>query len=117
MKKETINQRIAKYRRFVGYTQAQMAEMLNINASTYAGKERNGKIDCEMLIEISRILEVGIDILLFGVGGEDSPDYTKDYSPLEENIISILRCMPKNVRQEIIEFINIKYKENRKKSR
>lgn len=117
MKKETINQRIAKYRRFVGYTQAQMAEMLNMNASTYAGKEQKGRIDCEMLIEISRILEVEIDVLLFGVGRGDSPDYTKDYSPLEENIISILRCMPKNVRQEIIEFINIKYKENRKKSR
>ena len=84
MKKETINQRIAKYRRFVGYTQAQMAEMLNINASTYAGKERNGKIDCEMLIEISRILEVGIDILLFGDNQIDCEELTVPHKLMYE---------------------------------
>lgn len=64
--KETINQRITKYRKFRGYTQAQMAEMLGMKGSTYSQCERMGKISCEQIISISPILHLDVRVLLYG---------------------------------------------------
>ena len=63
-KDETINQRIARYRKAVGYSQKEMADFLGEKHSTYAQKERCGTIDCDTLIKISYILGMDINIMV-----------------------------------------------------
>ena len=63
---ETINQRIARFRKLAGYSQEDMAYMLDLKTGTYRKRELNGKIDCEFLINISELLDIDIKILLFG---------------------------------------------------
>ena len=43
-----------------------MAELLNIKTSTYSQKERKGKITAEEIVKIADILDINVDILLYG---------------------------------------------------
>ncbi len=62
----SINERIIHFRKLMRFTQTEMAERLGIKCSSYSQLERIGKITCERLIEISKILDVDILFLLFG---------------------------------------------------
>ncbi len=66
LKEMSINERIIYFRKFLRFTQTDMAEELGIKCSTYSQLERKGKITCERLIEISKILNVDIFVLLYG---------------------------------------------------
>ena len=63
---ETINQRITRYRKMLGYSQAQAADLLDMKHSTYSLKERGGDIDCKTLIKISDVFGVDVKVLLYG---------------------------------------------------
>lgn len=63
---ETINQRIFHIRRLSGYTQADMAKMLNMKLSTYAQAERKGKISTELVVKIAELLDVDVGYLITG---------------------------------------------------
>lgn len=63
---ETINQRIRFYRKEMMYSQAQVAQMLNLKMTTYSQMERKGNITCEILIKLTEILNVDALTLLYG---------------------------------------------------
>lgn len=72
-----LGDRIAYLRREKGYTQAQLAQLLHISASALGMYEQGRRIPgAEVLVELSRQLQVSVDYLLTG----------KDYlpSPKEE---------------------------------
>ncbi len=66
LKDMTVNQRVKHFRKLLQFTQTNMAERLGIKCSTYSQLERKGNITCERLIEISKILNINIFVLLFG---------------------------------------------------
>lgn len=127
---DKINLRIKQSREKAGLKQYQVAQLLNMKNSTYSQMERSGKITSEKVIELSKILNVSIDYLLKG-------EEKLDFSPVESNstvfrdnvfyekepefrlsqneisIITILRNFPKNVREEVIDYIEQKYKETK----
>ena len=63
---ETINQRIFHIRKLRGYSQADMARMLNMRVSTYSQAERKGRIKVDFLVKIADVLEVDVGYLLTG---------------------------------------------------
>jgi len=65
-KPETINQRVARYRKAVGYTQNAMAAFLDKKPSTYSQEERCGEISCKDIIKIAQILGIDVRVLLYG---------------------------------------------------
>ncbi len=127
---DKINQRIKEVREKMGLKQYQVAQLLDMKESTYSQMERTGKINSERIVELSKILKVSTDYLLTG-------DEALDFSPLESNpsvlreepfyeddsrmvlsqneisIITILRNFPKNVREEVIDYIEQRYKETK----
>ncbi|MBR4973329.1 MAG: hypothetical protein IKY45_02560 [Clostridia bacterium] len=114
--KETINQRITKYRRFRGYTQAQMAEWLGMKSSTYSQCERVGKITCEQIISISEILKLDVGTLLYGEKKAKppiTPPQEMEFTLMEKNIIKIIRNLKKQDRAELISIIEKYYKKSR----
>ncbi len=127
---DKINQRIKEAREKAGLKQYQVAQLLDMKESTYSQMERTGKINSERIVELSKILNVSTNYLLTG-------DEVLDFSPLENtdsvlhqepvfeddsemmfsqneiSIITILRNLPKNVREDVIDYIEKKYKENK----
>lgn len=99
---ETINQRIAKYRKLRNITQDEMAHRFNLPRSSYARKEKYGKIDCNFLIEISKILDVDIRLLLFENEIDLTP--TANITDDEWNLIALYRGVPKDRQNEIFRF-------------
>lgn len=141
---ETINQRIALYRKIANLTQTQAAEKLGMKCSTYSQMERKGTISADKLIALADIFGITPDTLLYDskpannvsaettVKENDDFDFTpKDrlinktlrqptnlfktdpprfiVTHKEENIIKILRNLPRPDYEEIIEVINEKY--------
>lgn len=53
-----INRRVMGYRRMAGYTQADVAKMLNMNRNSYAHKERYGKLSIDFIQTLARIFNV-----------------------------------------------------------
>ena len=134
--KSTINQRIAVCRKLRDMTQADVAEKLDMKCSTYSQMERKGNISAQMILKLAAIFNVQPDEILYGKSDvftppppSQEPTGGKLASPIEppipqgpaaitltnreENIIKIIRNLPKEVRDEIISFIEIKYKENK----
>lgn len=127
---DKINLRIKESREKAGLKQYQVAQMLNMKDSTYSQMERSGKITSEKVIELSKILNVSIDYLIKGEEKldfspveaqtnlfRDNTFYEKEpefkLSQNEISIITILRNFPKNVREEVIDYIEQKYKETK----
>ena len=64
--KETLNARVRRYRKLSHYSQAYVAEMVGLKASTYSQMERTGRFTCEMLLRLSNVLNVEPQVLLLG---------------------------------------------------
>ena len=79
-----------------------MAEIMNMTRSTYAGKEKRGKIDCDFLIKISEILDIDIRLLLFDSESVSTPKTS--ISDEEWNLIAIYRGVSKDRQNEIFKF-------------
>ena len=111
--KETINERIAKYRRLRHITQDEMAEILDMPSSTYGNKEKRGKIDCEFLIKISEILNVDIRSLLFENEFEDKTAVTPKTNITDDewNLIALYRIVSEEKKNRILQFALNSFKE------
>ena len=136
---DTINQRIALYRKMANLTQTEPAERMGMKYSTYSQMERKGNISAERLRALSEILGVKPEILLYGQEGKQNKELnfsaekteisntlrqpsvlaenTPSFAPApfvpnrkEENILKILRNLPKEDYDEVIALINKKYK-------
>ncbi len=123
----TINERIKVCRRLCGFSQSKMAELMEMKTSTYSQMERRGRINSEKIKKLSKIFGIETDELLYGIAEEKKAPKTEEktdskeikpiseivfdqreavfLSPIEENIIKIIRNSSKSKREEIIEFI------------
>ena len=135
-----INQRIALYRKMANLTQTEVAEKMGMKCSTYSQMERKGSISTERLLVLADILGVTPEMLLYETSTAKKLDFSaaetvtsslnqnKDpfgkapFSPApfipthkEESIIKILRNLPKSYYDEVVTFINQKYKESKSK--
>ena len=135
-----INQRIALYRKMANLTQTEVAEKMGMKCSTYSQMERKGSISTERLLVLADILGVTPEMLLYETTVAKKLDFSaaetvtsslnqnKDpfgkapFSPAtfipthkEESIIKILRNLPKSYYDEVVTFINQKYKESKSK--
>lgn len=138
---KSINQRIALYRKMANLTQTEVAEKMGMKCSTYSQMERKGSINSERLLALAKILGVTPEMLLYespssGVkldfSGTEAPVSTlnQNNNPFasdgngpapfiathkEESIIKILRNLPKPYYDEVVGFIDQKYKESKNK--
>lgn len=139
---ETINQRIALYRKLANLTQTEAAEKMGMKCSTYSQMERKGSISTERLLALADIFGVKPDVLLYDTKAQSAgqinfsstesssvsqlhqsiPFSDTNFGPSpfivthkEESIIKILRNLPKTDYDEIISLIDRKYKESKKK--
>lgn len=137
---KSINQRIVLYRKMANLTQTEVAEKMGMKCSTYSQMERKGSINAERLLALSEILGVTPEMLLYEsptgkklefsgteasastLGQNNNPFKDDSYGPApfipthkEESIIKILRNLPKPYYDEVVNFIDLKYKESKRK--
>ncbi len=119
-----INQRVKAERIKKGYTQSQMANLLNMKCTTYSQMERSGNITCDKIVEIAKFLNVDVRILLYGEIKNKSIKIIKPHQKTKSNryyptpkltdseksIIKILRNLSKHKRDKCISFIENEYK-------
>ncbi|MEE1240075.1 MAG: helix-turn-helix domain-containing protein [Acutalibacteraceae bacterium] len=135
---KSINQRIAMYRKMANLTQTEVAEKMGMKCSTYSQMERKGSISSERLLALAEILGVTPEMLLYDPTDNKKLDFSgtekaastlsqnnnpfgdSSYGPApfitthkEERIIKIIRNLPKPQYDEVIDFINSKYKESK----
>ena len=68
-----IGKRIQNRRKKLGYTQEQLADLMNVSVQMVSNLERGNKaIRIENLIKLSRILEISTDYILTGKEKADS---------------------------------------------
>lgn len=105
-----LNERIAVYRRLAGYSQAEAAEKLGMSKSSYAKKEKDGNIDCRLLVKISKLFCVDIGDLLI-VKNEEIPfDSELKAKPLrltfhDEQLIRIIHSLAPENQLKIKKFV------------
>ncbi len=135
---ESINRRIARCRKLADLTQTEAAEKMGMKCSTYSQMERKGNISADRLLKLAQIFGVHPDELLYEkkstaptVSADTlsettashpsviQPDEFDDGRPVfiiskkEENLLKIIRNLPKNARDDVIAFIEQKYRENK----
>lgn len=132
-----INARIAQCRKMAGFTQNEAAQSLGIKRNTYARMELKGNPKPEMLKELAALYNVSTDMILYGeenslvqelhVENErvlpmahqnQSPSIFADSIPFiptgkEENIIKIIRNLPKEKKDAVLQFIETQYKSSK----
>ncbi len=128
--KNSVNKRIAGYRKLAGLTQEQAANFLNLKRNTYARMEKYGNPSPELLKQIAELYRVSVAMLLYGeedakslVHDEAAPIIFEqpsfnDILPLsitETNAIRIIRTLPNEESKKIIDYINEVYKNSKKK--
>ncbi len=132
----TVNQRIAGYRKLAGFTQEQAANLLNMKRSAYARMEKYGNPSPEKLKQIAELYRVSVATLLYGAdngyrGYQKADDELPDIPPLtlennrdrdilpltvtESNAIRIVRRLKTSDVEKIIDFINKIYKDSKKR--
>ncbi|MCI8628434.1 MAG: helix-turn-helix transcriptional regulator [Firmicutes bacterium] len=100
-----IIQRIKQKRKEKGYTQEKMAELLNISYSNYS-KIENAVVTptLERLVDISQILDMSLDYLVYGKQNNDETTYFCDNTQ-EKDIISLFKDCDKEKLLYIIHFL------------
>lgn len=78
-----IGNRIQKQRKALGYTQEQLAEMMNVSIQMVSNLERGNKaIRIDNLINVSKILKVSTDYIL--TGRETPADLQETVSSIQQ---------------------------------
>ena len=139
----TVNQRVAIYRKMANLTQTEAAERLGMKCSTYSQMERKGHISVDKLIAIAAAFGIEPSVLLrdpMELTSEQSRPVEQPAAPAkpempfsrepvvaptsrpafvisrnEENMLTILRNLPKADLDEVRSLINEKYQNSKKK--
>ncbi len=120
-KKETINSRIASYRKLAGFTQEEAASLLNMKRSAYARMEKVGSPTPEQIKQIAELYRISVAMLLYGEdfalnsGNGSAGRVTlkqpsdRDIFPLtttEINAIRLLREFNEEDTKKVVDLIN-----------
>lgn len=95
---EKINARIKRYRNMLGYTQENMAKLLDVSKSSYVRYEAGGKITVNMALRMAQIFNVSIENLILGVGKKENEKFF-DLKRDEQKLITSFRALSKGKRQ------------------
>ncbi len=94
----SIGKRIQNRRKQLGYTQEQLAEMMNVSIQMISNLERGNKaIRIDNLIHLSRILDISTDIILTG------KETTDDMEALTSRI-ALLSAKDRNMIEMLVEY-------------
>ena len=88
----TLGQRIAFHRKKQALTQAQLGEQLNISAQAISKWENDqAEPDIATLLQLSKILDVTLDVLLTGEESIPTPTSEAPISPKKEKKASVIK--------------------------
>lgn len=106
-----FGRRLAFIRQNSKLSQSQIAQKLNIAQSTYAGYEKGvRKIPLEIIVQLSKILNISPTILILG----DEANIVKDYTISEQELIKKYRQLTAEQQGTIENSINYYIKANKK---
>lgn len=106
-----FGRRLAFIRQNSKLSQSQIAQKLNIAQSTYAGYEKGvRKIPLEIIVQLSKILNISPTILILG----DEANIVKDYTISEQELIKKYRRLTAEQQGAIENSINYYIKANKK---
>lgn len=106
-----FGRRLAFIRQNSKLSQSQIAQKLNIAQSTYAGYEKGvRKIPLEIIVQLSKILNISPTILILG----DEANIGKDYTISEQELIKKYRQLTAEQQGAIENSINYYIKANKK---
>lgn len=107
-----INKRVKAQRKKQGYTQRFVAQALGTKESTYSQMERSGNISAETLIKLAKVLGIDIQHFLFGdeICEIEKIEKSYDFTIQEESVIKILRNLSRKDRNDVLNYIENKYK-------
>lgn len=106
-----FGRRLAFIRQNSKLSQSQIAQKLNIAQSTYAGYEKGvRKIPLEIIVQLSKILNISPTILILG----DEANIVKDYTISEQELIKKYRQLTAEQRGAIENSIDYYIKANTK---
>lgn len=106
-----FGRRLAFIRQNSKLSQSQIAQKLNIAQSTYAGYEKGvRKIPLEIIVQLSKILNISPTILILG----DEANIVKDYTISEQELIKKYRQLTAEQQGAIENSINYYIKTNKK---
>lgn len=106
-----FGRRLAFIRQNSKLSQSQIAQKLNIAQSTYAGYEKGvRKIPLEIIVQLSKILNISPAILILG----DEANIVKDYTISEQELIKKYRQLTAEQQGAIENSINYYIKANKK---
>ena len=130
---KSINQRIASLRRLANLTQYDVAEKIGMKCSTYSQMERKGNISAQMVLRLADIFGVHPNEILYGTDSLATQSTQENILPIsqpkppvptspppiiltnsEESIIKIIRNLSKADKDEVMAFIEDKYKKRKK---
>lgn len=105
--KEVVGGRIQKMRKRNHMTQNQLAERLDYVNERQLQRIENGKTACSVdkLMEISQILDVSTDYLLFGDVGAEEGDISEIFNGISEEqknyLLKVLRVIAENLKMVV----------------
>lgn len=106
-----FGRRLAFIRQNSKLSQSQIAQKLNIAQSTYAGYEKGvRKIPLEIIVQLSKILNISPTILIWG----DEANIVKDYTISEQELIKKYRQLTAEQQGAIENSIDYYIKANKK---
>lgn len=106
-----FGRRLAFIRQNSKLSQSQIAQKLNIAQSTYAGYEKGvRKIPLEIIVQLSKILNISPTILILG----DEANIVKDYTISEQELIKKYRQLTAEQQGAIENSINYYIEANKK---
>ncbi len=102
--KKAVGSRIQQMRKRHNMTQYQLAESLDYANERQLQRIENGKTACSVdkLMEISQILDVSTDYLLFGIKGAEEGDILEIFNGISEGekayLLKVLRVIADNLK-------------------
>ena len=107
--KTTFAENLAYYRRIAGFTQLQVAQMLNIHRTTYTKYETgDSEPNVENLVRISKILNISLDLLLGARTEDDLIAENGDPARLDSektNLLNNYSSLSREDREEVVRLI------------
>lgn len=109
----SLGQNLIFFRKMVGWTQQQIADMLNINRTTYTKYELGtSEPSLEILKKIASLLNVDMNTLLdentiSAVYDIDSVDDAFQLSPEEIKLIAMFRQLEKDEKESLLDQLSV----------
>ncbi len=122
----SVNGRIAAFRKLAGFTQEEAANKLGMKRNTYARMEKYGNPSPEMLKKIADLYNISVNSLIYNFDVPDNKhssllfndsatDFAGPITTAENNVLMALRMLPDEKKQKVIDLVSELFKETMNK--